>query len=403
MTGQTTILPPLRRKPVSETGFVYCIRDRALRELFERLLKECRVPSAHCAMSIDEVELIFRHKANCHVLVFDIVDGADDYLNAVSFIRRNDFSPDRTIPIVALGKSWTQGLIVQCRDSGVTGVIQPEMTVQSLFTRLMRVMYSDRNFIISDTYCGPDRRTGKITGWAGPYRRSTDRLVDRFAQPILPNDGAELSATSSLKQTRCLIVDGNVFVRRMIREMLRQNDIVQTEEAKDGAQALYMAESDLFNLILININAPVVNAIEFLTKVRHSKIPALKMISVIGYADDILPATVALCRDEGMNDIMIKPFSAAVLSRKLSTTLVSPRPFIVTDTYVGPCRRRKVDLSAGLFRRAEDQDALQPAVEMSKVPPLLPKDAESQAGLMDRVKSTGATCPPPGFAGGPNS
>ena len=191
MTGQVAILPPLRRKPVNETGFVYCIRDRALRELFERLLKECRVPSAYCAMSIDEVELIFRHKSNCHVLIFDIVDGAGDYLKAVNFIRKNDRSPDRTIPIVALGKSWTQSLIVQCRDSGVTGVIQPEMTVQSLFTRLMRVMYSDRNFIISDTYCGPDRRTGKFKGFLETYRRSTDRLVERLAQTIPPNGGAD--------------------------------------------------------------------------------------------------------------------------------------------------------------------------------------------------------------------
>ena len=184
MTGQVTILPPLRRKPVNVTGFVHCIRDRALRELVERLLKECRVPSAYRAMSIDEVELIVRHKPNCHVLVFDTVDGSDDYLQAVHFIRRNDRSPDRTMPIIALGKSWTQSLIMQCRDSGVTGIVQHEMTVQSLFTRLMRVMYSDRNFIISDTYCGPDRRTGKFSGWAGTFRRSTDRLADRVAQPI---------------------------------------------------------------------------------------------------------------------------------------------------------------------------------------------------------------------------
>ena len=186
MAGQVTILPPLRRKPVNETGFVYCIRDRAFRELFERLLKECRVPSAYRAMSIDEVELIVRHKSSCHVLVFDIVDESDDYLKAVSFIRKNDRSLDRTIPIVALGKSWTESLIMQCRDSGVTGVIQPEMTVQSLFTRLMRVMYSDRNFIISDTYCGPDRRTGRFSGWAGTFRRSTDRLAERLQQTVPP-------------------------------------------------------------------------------------------------------------------------------------------------------------------------------------------------------------------------
>ena len=194
MTNKPVLLPPRRPKKINESGFLYCIRDKSLREIFERLLKECKVDRINMALTSNEVELFFRNGLSCDVFVCDISNQSNDHLEMIKFIRWDERSSDRAMPIIVLGKAWTASSILQCRNIGVTGVIQSEMTVHSLFTRLMRAIYSERCFVMSASYCGPDRRVGKFSGLAGPYRRTTDRMALRKTDPVVPHPDANSTA-----------------------------------------------------------------------------------------------------------------------------------------------------------------------------------------------------------------
>lgn len=99
------------------------------------------------------------------------------------------------------------------------------------------------------------------------------------------------------------------------------------------------------DIILLDWNAHPVNGETFVRQLRRADNPALAetpVVAVIANADrDIVFAA----RDAGVNVVLLRPFSAAQLLDKVMWTLGQETPFIRSEFYVGPDRRR--------FRAAE--------------------------------------------------
>jgi two-component system chemotaxis response regulator CheY len=69
---------------------------------------------------------------------------------------------------------------------------------------------------------------------------------------------------------RALIVDDSSVMRKIVERCLRQAgmDLGQVHEASNGAEALALVNENSFDLILSDINMPVMDGLEF---VRHLK------------------------------------------------------------------------------------------------------------------------------------
>ena len=69
---------------------------------------------------------------------------------------------------------------------------------------------------------------------------------------------------------RALIVDDSSVMRKIVERCLRQAgmDLGQVLEASNGAEALALVNENTFDLILSDINMPVMDGLEF---VRHLK------------------------------------------------------------------------------------------------------------------------------------
>jgi two-component system, chemotaxis family, chemotaxis protein CheY len=69
---------------------------------------------------------------------------------------------------------------------------------------------------------------------------------------------------------RALIVDDSSVMRKIVERCLRQAgmDLGQVLEASNGAEALALVNENSFDLILSDINMPVMDGLEF---VRHLK------------------------------------------------------------------------------------------------------------------------------------
>ncbi len=80
--------------------------------------------------------------------------------------------------------------------------------------------------------------------------------------------------------------------------------------------------------------------------------------------DRLSPLAQAAAREAGVNEFVIKPFTPAALLSRLQAVLNQPRSFIVSDTYLGPDRRRKAEISyAGPLRRISDPEEVVDVVE----------------------------------------
>jgi DNA-binding response OmpR family regulator len=64
-------------------------------------------------------------------------------------------------------------------------------------------------------------------------------------------------------------------------------------------------------------------------------------------------------RDAGVTEFIAKPLSARTLLNRLNAVIYQPRPFVRTQTYFGPDRRRRADPNhLGPWRRSNDGDRL---------------------------------------------
>jgi CheY-like chemotaxis protein len=64
-------------------------------------------------------------------------------------------------------------------------------------------------------------------------------------------------------------------------------------------------------------------------------------------------------RDAGVDEFLAKPFTTLAVAERIDSAINMQRSFIVSENYIGPCRRRKVDpILSGLKRREADRIAI---------------------------------------------
>ncbi|WP_406611381.1 response regulator [Agarivorans sp. JK6] len=118
-----------------------------------------------------------------------------------------------------------------------------------------------------------------------------------------------------LNKLTVLIVDDMAPIRKITYEQLRRFGIGQVVQAENGAQALNVLKKRHVDLILSDWNMPVMSGIEFLKTVRQSEtwrhIPFI-MITAEAERDRVSEAI-----SEGVTDLIIKPFTTALLQSRL--------------------------------------------------------------------------------------
>lgn len=65
-----------------------------------------------------------------------------------------------------------------------------------------------------------------------------------------------------------LVVDDSVSIRSMLKEILVQADH-HVVEASDGEQALDVAQSEKFDMVLTDVNMPIIDGIELCKELRQ--------------------------------------------------------------------------------------------------------------------------------------
>ena len=114
---------------------------------------------------------------------------------------------------------------------------------------------------------------------------------------------------------KILIVDDFSTMRRIIKNLLRDLGMNNTEEADDGNTALPMLQNGDFDFLVTDWNMPGMTGIDLLKAVRAdgklADMPVL-MVTAEQKRDQIVEAANA-----GVNGYIVKPFTAVTLKEKL--------------------------------------------------------------------------------------
>ncbi|MGA7156200.1 MAG: response regulator transcription factor [Acidobacteriaceae bacterium] len=108
----------------------------------------------------------------------------------------------------------------------------------------------------------------------------------------------------SKKKIRALLVDDEPGIRRALSTTLRELGF-EAMEASRGEEALHLAQSRSFDVVLLDLNMPGIGGMETLERLR-SAYPRLPIL-VITVRDEELDKVEAL--ERGADDYITKPFS----------------------------------------------------------------------------------------------
>ena len=121
------------------------------------------------------------------------------------------------------------------------------------------------------------------------------------------------------KSMNVLIVDDYKTMLRIIRNLLKQIDFNNVEEASDGGEALSKLKTGHYGLVISDWNMQPMTGLELLTEVRKdSKLRALPFIMIT--AESKIENVVA-AKQAGVSNYIVKPFNAETLKDKIEKVL----------------------------------------------------------------------------------
>ncbi|MBM5397855.1 response regulator [Vibrio parahaemolyticus] len=108
----------------------------------------------------------------------------------------------------------------------------------------------------------------------------------------------------SIKRT-IMVVDDNESLRKFTAMLLEKQgfEVVQKE---DGQQALDTLEKENIDLILMDIEMPIVDGVEASRRIRNSEKP-YATVPIIAHTGDSSPVTLDKIGSSGMSDFIVKP------------------------------------------------------------------------------------------------
>ena len=121
------------------------------------------------------------------------------------------------------------------------------------------------------------------------------------------------------KSMNVLIVDDYKTMLRIIRNLLKQIDFNNVDEATDGADALAKLRAGSFGLVISDWNMLPMTGLQLLQEVRADA--RLKTTPFIMITAESKTENVVAAKQAGVNNYIVKPFNAETLKNKIQSVL----------------------------------------------------------------------------------
>lgn len=124
-----------------------------------------------------------------------------------------------------------------------------------------------------------------------------------------------------MKKLKVLIVDDSAVMRKIVERALRQGglDLGEVVEAGNGAEALVEVQKGSLDLILSDINMPVMDGLEFFRSLAG--IPEAKGVPVVMITTEGSEARVVEALSNGAKGYLRKPFTPEQVKERVAPLL----------------------------------------------------------------------------------
>lgn len=199
-----------------------------------------------------------------------IIDWQLPDLNGIEVVRRIRSEIGNQVPIIILTAYDWGAIEDEAREAGVTAFCNKPIFVSSLRDTLMSAI--------------------------GKTSASVEKAI--LSEP-----------PASIKGKRILLVEDNELNREIAQEILNESGLI-IETANDGTAAVDMVEKSkdgYYDLILMDIQMPIMNGYEATKRIRNMSNIALASIPIIAMTANAFNEDVKIALESGMNDHIAKP------------------------------------------------------------------------------------------------
>ena len=104
---------------------------------------------------------------------------------------------------------------------------------------------------------------------------------------------------------KVLVAEDSSVIQNLTKKILQMQSY-QISSVKNGKQVLDVLQKENFDIILMDINMPIMNGLEMLGKVREKQ--NLNHIPIFMLTTESDPSKIADAKTKGANGWMVKPF-----------------------------------------------------------------------------------------------
>ncbi|WP_146208766.1 response regulator [Azospirillum sp. TSO22-1] len=187
----------------------------------------------------------------------------------------------------------------------------------------------------------------------------------------------------AFERASVLLVDDSVWMRVILRQMLKSLGFSRIHEAEAGDAALALVDSAPPDIVLVDWDMKPMDGLELTRRLRRlpgeARYVPVIMISAYSTLGNVLAA-----RNAGVNEFLVKPASPQTMYHHLVSVIERPRPFVEAPGYRGPDRRR---------RGASDDDTPRRRSTDHQSPPLGPADRPLSQSEITAIMGGATTLP----------
>lgn len=173
------------------------------------------------------------------------------------------------------------------------------------------------------------------------------------------------------QNVRVVLGETNPELRSAFQTAFYRRGWRDIEICRDSAGLFAYLQQNFVDLIVVADDLPGLDFTDVIQQVRHKNIGRNPFALILATVQDATLAQVRKLINSGVDRVVSKPLSIADMLASVQGLIISRKPFVATDSYVGPTRRASsrqgqfgeeaIDVPNSL--RLKDSEMMAPALE----------------------------------------
>ncbi len=268
------------------------------------------------------------HEHSVDIVLMDIAMPVMDGVTTIKKIRESERLND--LPVLAVTAIATKHELAAIMQNGFDDLIVKPLEPKVVIQRVLMVL--DKHQPARQTPQGQDGdaavapNQGQTMTSVSKNASNGVEIVGSSGKPLIAEARSNLigsaivqgNGAASCTKPRIVVAEDNQAMREVLIAFLIQLGC-EVELVENGRQAVEALLKPGVDLALLDINMPELSGLEVTSIVRKNcGKKALPIVAITGMADQ---KVIQKCLDEGMNEVLLKPFTIDELAGKLSCLL----------------------------------------------------------------------------------